>query len=204
MRFTPLVLSIILICSPLSIQAKMYKWVDEHGQVHFGDKIPQQYKLKKHEVMNERGLTVKRRHAIKTNEQIAEEKRLQEDSEKMAVLAEKQRKLDRVLLDAYDSERDLKIARDTRLDDVAAQIKLAQSNINLSNAKIQKMQKQVAQIKASNRQVPANLHNKIKMEQRQVTVRNRIIASNKKRGIEIKEKYNDYIKRYKAAKKVKK
>ncbi len=200
MRFTPLILMLILICSPLAAQAKMYKWVDENGQVHFGDKIPQQYKVKKHEVMNERGFTVKHSQAIKTSEQIAEEARLKEEREQMAIAAEKQRKLDKILLDAYDSESDLIAARDSRLDDVALQIELAESSITVSNKKIEKIEKQMARIEASNRKVPDNLLTKLERAKKQVAVRARIITNNKKKGVEIKEKFNDYIERYNAAK----
>ncbi len=31
---------LVVIVSSFSVQAKMYKWVDEDGQMHFGDKIP--------------------------------------------------------------------------------------------------------------------------------------------------------------------
>ena len=167
--------------------------------MHFGDKIPHKYLVKEHDVLDDRGMTAKHREAAKTPEQIAEEKRLEEEQQKAEREAEKRRRLDRVLLDAYDSENDLIRARDSRMDDVALQIQLANSNITASNKKIASLEKQVGQIKASNREVPANLYDNLNIEKREVAAQKRIIESNKKRSAEITEKYNGYIKRFRAA-----
>ena len=199
MRFTFIGLAVILIGSSFFVHAKMYKWVDDEGQMHFGDKIPQKYQTKEHDVLNERGMTAKHREAAKTPEQIAEDNRVKEERKKAAREAEKKRKLDQVLLDAYDSERDLIVARDSRLDDIALQIQLAESNISASNKKIVSLEKQVAQIKASNRKVPANLHDSLKNERQQVAAQVKVVESNKKRSAEVTAKYDDYIERFRAA-----
>jgi hypothetical protein len=199
MRFLLLIITSILLSSSFAVQSKMYKWVDDEGLMHFGDKIPQKYLVKEHDVLDDRGMTAKHREAAKTPEQIAEEKRLKEEQQKAEREAEKRRRLDRVLLDAYDSENDLIRARDSRMDDVALQIQLANSNITASNKKIASLEKQVGQIKASNREVPANLYDNLNIEKREVAAQKRIVESNKKRSAEITEKYNGYIKRFRAA-----
>lgn len=193
-------LSVILSISSFAAHAKMYKWVDDEGQMHFGDKIPLEYKKKAHDELNEMGVTARHSEAAKTPEQIAKEKRLVEDTQKASREVEKQKKLDRVLLDAYDSERDLIKARDSRLDDVALQIQLAESIITTSNKKIVSLEKQVSDIKASNRQVPGNLFNSLDNEKKYIVMQNKIIDKNRKRSEDIKKKYNGYIERFRAAK----
>jgi hypothetical protein len=200
MRFTYIVLAALLAGTSSAVHAKMYKWVDDEGQMHFGDKIPEKYLNKEHDVLTDRGLKEKHTKAAKTPEQIAEEKRLQRESQKLAREEEKQRNLDRVLLDAYDNEQALVKARDVRLDDVAVQIQLAESIISTSNKKIGALEVQVERIKASKREVPANLYGSINREKKRVVLQNRIIAKNKKRSAEVTEKYNGYIQRFKAAK----
>ncbi|SMF43390.1 protein of unknown function [Alteromonadaceae bacterium Bs31] len=32
------------LCSPLAVGGEIVKWVDEHGKVHFGDRVPEKYK----------------------------------------------------------------------------------------------------------------------------------------------------------------
>jgi hypothetical protein len=177
----------------------MYKWVDENGQMHFGDKIPQKYLVKEHEELNERGMKVKHKEAEKNAQEKAEEQHLEQERKKAALEAQKKEKMDRVLLDAYDSENDLIIARDSRLEAVASQIQLSEAIISESNKKIKSMEERVAEIKVSGRTVPDNLYVTLESEKQQVATQTRVMLTHKKRSDEISEKYNDYIKRFKEA-----
>lgn len=199
MRFTFFTLSVVLFSCAFSAQAKMYKWVDENGQMHFGDKIPQKYLVKEHEELNERGMKVKHKEAEKNAQEKAEEQHLEQERKKAALEAQKKEKMDRVLLDAYDSENDLIIARDSRLEAVASQIQLSEAIISESNKKIKSMEERVAEIKVSGRTVPDNLYVTLESEKQQVATQTRVMLTHKKRSDEISEKYNDYIKRFKEA-----
>jgi hypothetical protein len=199
MRYTLLTLSVLLLSSSFSVQAKMYKWVDENGQMHFGDKIPQKYLVKAHDELDENGNEVAHKEAEKTAQEKAEAKRLEEQRKQVRLEEEKKKKLDRVLLDAYDSEHDLIVARDSRLDAVNSQIQLSEAIIKQSNKKVESMEQQVAEIKASGRKVPANLNKSIEIEKQQIASQTRVMTSHKKRRDEISEKYNDYIVRYREA-----
>jgi hypothetical protein len=199
MRFTLFILSVVLFSCAFSAQAKMYKWVDENGQMHFGDKIPQKYLAKEHEELNERGMKVKHKEAEKNAQEKAEEQHLEQERKKAALEAQKKKKMDRVLLDAYDSENDLIIARDSRLEAVASQIQLSEAIISESNKKIKSMEERVAEIKVSGREVPDNLYVSLDNERQQVATQTRVMQTHKKRSDEISEKYNDYIKRFREA-----
>jgi hypothetical protein len=197
MRFILLTFSAVLMSVAFSVHAKLYKWVDEDGQVHFGDRIPTKYLVKEHDELNEQGVKVKHKEAAKTAEEKAEEKRLQEER-KIAELAEqKKRQRDRVLLDTYTTVRDLVVARDSRLDAVDSQIRLAETIILDANKKIESMEKQVTEIKATNREVPVDLYNRIDREKQQVTVQTKVMESHKKRRDEIALQFNGYIDRFK-------
>lgn len=196
MRFTLLTLSAALLCCTFSAQAKLYKWVDEDGQVHFGDRIPPKYLIKEHDVLNEQGIKVKHREAAKTAEEKAEEKRLEKERRKAELAEQRERQRDRVLLDTYTTERDLILARDSRLDAVDSQIRLADTIINDASTKIESMEKQVIEIRASNREVPLDLYNRIDREKQQVTVQTKVMEGHKKRRDEIAVQFNDYIERF--------
>lgn len=196
MRFALLTISAVILFNPLVAQSKMYKWVDEEGNMHFGDRIPPKYQVKEHDELNEHGVTVKRREAAKTAEQRAEEKRLEKERKKAEALAKKQRKRDRVLLDTYTTERDLIVARDSRLDAVDSQIRLAESIIKDSNAKIKSMEERVAKIKASNRDVPPGLFQRIDNEKQQVEVQSNVKGKNEERRDDIAAQFNGYIERF--------
>jgi hypothetical protein len=200
MRFSLFALSAVLMSCAFSAQAKMYKWVDENGQVHFGDKIPPKYLVKEHEELNEQGVTTKVRDAAKTPEEKAEEKRLERERKKAEIVEKRKKARDRVLLDTYTTERDLIVARDSRMDAVNSQIKLAETIISDSNKKIESMEKQVTEIKASNREVPIDLYNRIDREKQQVAVQTKVMENHIKRSEEISEQFNGYIERFKVLK----
>lgn len=200
MRFALLALPAVLITSSFCVQAKMYKWVDENGQMHFGDKIPTEYIAKEHDELNEQGVVIKHKDAAKTPKQKAEARRLESERKKAALVEKRKRQRDRVLLDTYTTERDLIVARDSRLDAVDSQIQLAVSIIKDSNNKIESMEKQVAQIKTSNREVPPALYNRIDNEKQQVSVQSKVMGNHKKRRDEISIQFNDYVERFKVLK----
>ena len=196
MRFALLTLSAVILFNPFVAQAKMYKWVDDEGNMHFGDRIPAKYQVKEHQELNERGITMKHKEAAKTPEQKEEEKRLEKERKRAEIVAKKQRKRDRVLLDTYTTERDLILARDSRLEAIDSQIHLAESIIKDSNAKIVSMEEQVTQIKASNRDVPPGLFQRIDNEKQQVEVQTEVMGKHKARRDEIAVQFNSYIERF--------
>ena len=199
MRFILWTLSAVLLSCSLSAQAVMYKWVDEDGQMHFGDKIPQKYQVKAHDELNENGMKTQHREAAKTPAEKTEERRLEEERKEAALEEKKERQLDRELLDTYTTERDLIIARDSRLDAVAIQMELSEIIISSSNKKIKAMEKQVAEIKVSNREVPIELYNRLDNEKQQVAVQTRIMKKHKKRSDDISKKFHGHIERYRVA-----
>jgi len=200
MRFLFFPLAIILASSFFSAQAKMYKWVDDEGQMHFSDKIPPKYLVKEHDELNEQGIQVEHKAAAKTAAEKAEEKRLKREQRKAELIEKKKQQRDRVLLDTYTTERDLIVARDSRLDAVDSQINLAQTIIRDSNKNIAAMEKQIIQIQASNRKVPLDLYDRLESEKHQVIVQTKVKANNKKRRDDIAKQFNGYIERFKVLK----
>lgn len=181
-------------------QAKMYKWVDENGQMHFGDKIPEKYLVKEHQELNEQGVVVKTTEAPKTKEELAEARREEAERKKIEAEKKKQAQRDRVLLDTYTTERDLTVARDSRMEAVDSQINLSKSIIEDSNKNIESLEKQITRIKASNREVPKDLYRRLEIEKKQVEVQNGNMKNHIKRREDISSQFNGYIVRFKELK----
>lgn len=197
MRFAKYALPFfLLIAGSFPVHAKMYKWVDENGQMHFGDKIPSKYLVKAHDELNEQGVVTRHKQAAKTPEQLAEEKRLENERIKAEAEEKRKKQRDRILLDTYTTERDLIMARDSRLDAVDSQIRLAISIIKDSNHKIKSMEEQVAQLKADGREAPPDLYKRIDNQQQQVTVQTRVMENHKKHREEIAVQFNEYVERF--------
>ena len=200
MRYALFSLSVVIFACSFSAHGKMFKWVDDEGQIHFGDRIPPQYMVKEHQELNESGVVTKRKDAARTPAEKAEDRRLEKKKKAAALVEKKKKQRDRVLLDTYTTERDLIVARDSRLEAVDSQIQLAETIIGDSNKSIDSLEKQVTQIKASNREVPADVYQRIDSEKQQVAVQSKVMASHKKRHEDIATQFNDYIERFKVLK----
>jgi hypothetical protein len=174
--------------------------VDEKGQIHFGDSIPTKYQRKAHYELNDSGIVIERRAAQKTVEERREERMLARERAMVIKRQKEKRQRDRVLLDTYTTERDLILARDARLDAVRAQIQLVESIVRDSNKKIASLEVRVAEIEASNREVPANLYRDIENHQQQIALYNVVKAGHEKRQNTVSMQFNNYIESFRALK----
>lgn len=100
----------------------LYRWVDDKGQVHFGDKLPPQDVKQGSERLNGRGTVTKVVPPQKSQEQLE-----QQDA---AIKAhEKQLAYDKYLLQSYGSVADLQATRDDRLNGIDARVRLVQKAV---------------------------------------------------------------------------
>jgi hypothetical protein len=111
---------------------KLYKWVDEQGMTHYGDRIPPEYATKEQHVLNSRGIEVEHLEAQKSAEQLAAEDQAKLDAEQRA-------KRDKNLLNTYVSVQEIEHLRDQRLTLVTDQIKVTGQFLDVLNGKLKKL-----------------------------------------------------------------
>ena len=112
-RVLPLLLALACVAGSASAQnaAKTgiaYRWVDEHGVVHYGDTVPPKYARDRRQILNSQGVEIGHVDAEKTPGQIAAEAKAEERR-----VAQKQH--DYFLLGTYTSVKDIESLRDERL-----------------------------------------------------------------------------------------
>lgn len=107
--------------------AKVYRWVDENGEVHYSETLPPNFEDKSHDELDERGIVRAENQSLvppPPPPKVEEEDELKElppDSSGMkrpkALLsdAEMQRQMDRFLLLRYDSEQEIEDAMEVEI-----------------------------------------------------------------------------------------
>ncbi|MBV8852342.1 MAG: DUF4124 domain-containing protein [Sinobacteraceae bacterium] len=110
-----------------------YRWVDEHGVVHYGDSVPAQYAQKEQAVLNSQGVEVKRLDAQKTPDELAADNRRQQEQ-----LRQKQH--DSFLMTTYTSVKDIEALRDLRLDQLRGQRVAAEQYVENLHARLYALQ----------------------------------------------------------------
>jgi len=185
-------------------QAALHKWVDEKGQVHYGDEIPPQYLNQKRDELNSQGMVVKSHNAAKTQEQLdkeQQEKNSADQAKRDQAMEDRKKALrDRVLLETYTTEHDITLLRDDRIMAIDSQIQIAQSNLKEADKKQTDVNARIGSIEKSGRPVPENLRKEADTvaKQRQ-TYQEFINAQNADRAATLK-KFDEDLQRFRELK----
>jgi chromosome segregation ATPase len=145
------VISLMLICASFnSMASELYKWVDEEGNVHFGDAIPPEQVKSKHSTLSESGKEIESMEKQKSAQELERERQLvkqKEEEEKRKAadqerIKKEQRAYDQVLLQTYASEQDLINMRDRQISTIEGTITLSESNVKKLEAQLEKITKE--------------------------------------------------------------
>lgn len=191
---------VVLMIASQSLQAGLNKWVDENGQVHYGDRVPAKYLKKERSILNDQGIVVKKYKARLTRADILKkQKERQEEAERkrQQAIADAEVALrDRVLLETFTTERDIIIARDARVDAVQSQISLTETNIKNYEEKLRKGKKRILAIEESNRNVPENMRKNVVAVSRQLETYYQYVEAKAIEKQKIIDRFDKDIKRF--------
>lgn len=194
-KICPTLIFVCLLFTPV-VDAKMYKWVDDEGQVHYTDKVPTKYLKKKREELNELGATVKSIERAMTEEEKAQRRQQEKERKEEEKVRREQERRDRILTDTYTTERDLVAARDARLEAIDSQINLAESIVKDSQRKLKITEETVAQWKAQGKQVPDTAYAKLERERLQLETQKGAAQKHRFKRQEIVDQFDGYIYRF--------
>jgi len=180
----------------VSAQAGLYRWVDENGAVHYGDKVPAKYLKQEHQELNEQGTTVKNHDRAMTSSEKAEKKKQEAKLKRMENEKRAQALRDRVLTDTYTTERDLTAAKDARLDAIDSQLQLSKDIIESSKVKVSKTEQMIETIKASGKMVPEATYAKLEREKLQLATQQGVQQGHLIKREEVIEQFDGYIDRF--------
>jgi hypothetical protein len=115
-------LSFLSLAASAAETERVYKWVDEDGQIHYGDSIPPEFSDLPKQVLNDHGVTVDHLEGRKTPEQLAAEAKARE----LALQKELQNRADQALLQTYLSVDEIVMHRDRRIELFQAQSRVTE------------------------------------------------------------------------------
>jgi hypothetical protein len=144
-RILPLFLALACVAGSASAQnaAKTgiaYRWVDEHGVVHYGDSVPPKYARDRRQILNSQGVEIGHVDAEKTPGQIAAQAKAEERR-----VAQQQH--DYFLLGTYTSVKDIESLRDERLSQIEVQQTAAQQYVQSLQSRLDSLQSRARQFK---------------------------------------------------------
>jgi hypothetical protein len=145
-------------------EARLYRWTDSEGNVHYGDRVPPEHVPQGRAVINNRGSTIERIQRAKTPEELEAERaqREAEEAEERAATAAAARRAehDRMLLLTYTSVAQIERARDERLRGLQARLRVTEARRESLQSELESARRQAANRERSGRQ-PGDSHKRI-------------------------------------------
>jgi len=180
--------------------ARLYKWVDDQGQVHFSDKIPPQDIKRQHTEIDNNGLETKTVAAEKTPEELATEQRQQAIKAEQDRQAQERAEQDRILLETYSTEKEIMAARDRKLATMEATNQLTMGSIDSLTIKLQAQMKNAADYERQGQAVPDTVLKEIDDIKQEIEHHRAMIKAQQQEEEQLKAKYQTYIDRYRELK----
>lgn len=179
-------LILLLAAAAIPAQAKMYKWVDAQGKVHYTDTLPPNAAAQGNAELSKTGNVVK-----KTESAEERRKRLAAEAEaaERKKLADEQARHDRALLATYTSEKEIDLARDRALEHHKLAINSAQSRLKqLEPARVELAEK-IRVLTKGGKPAPVHLKEQRAAMIAEIEETRRIVKVNEEALIAVRDRY---------------
>ena len=123
-------------------EAPVFRWVDDDGILHYGDRVPPEFAAIEHDILNDQGIEIAHVEGEKTAEEKAEAARRAELLAEQLKVRDANLLRDKVLLSTYLSVDEIEALRDRRMELVAGQIHVTQLYLDNLRAKLIKLEKE--------------------------------------------------------------
>lgn len=201
-RALALLLALACLAGPASAWAQgnaskgdvVYRWVDEHGVVHYGDSVPPKYARDKRELLNSQGVVIGHVDAEKTPAQRAAAARARAKR-----LAQKQR--DYFLLSTYASVKDIQSLRDERLSQLQAQQTAAQQYVQSLQSRLVSLESRAQQYKPYSslpgaQRMPDELAQELVQTSSEVRLQDQAIQARTEQEAQVRAQFQSDIERF--------
>ncbi|MGR8930867.1 MAG: DUF4124 domain-containing protein [Gammaproteobacteria bacterium] len=147
---------------------KLYRWVDEQGNVTFSDQIPPDQVQHKRDTLNEKAEVLQSLEKAETPEELAQQRRLELLRKEQEKIIAKQQAVDRVLLATYRSLDDMERALENKLALLDSKKRVIEGNRQRYEQQLFQQQQQAANMERNAQRVPEKLLTDIASTQKQI------------------------------------
>ncbi len=171
-----------------------YRWTDEQGVVHYGDRIPPQYAQKERSVLNSQGVEVRKLDAQRTAEQLAAQERVEQGAVRL-------KQHDAFLMNTYTSVKDIEALRDLRLDQMRGQRVAAEQYSESLHSRLSALQSRARMFKpysprADAHRMPDELAEDLVHTLNELRTQSNLLTTKNEEETALKEQFQADIERY--------
>jgi len=191
-----LITGVLLALASGAAAQKLYKWVDEDGNVHYSDQVPPDQVDKAREELNEQGVVVDRTARAPTAEELAEQARLASEADAERRRLERLHREDQKLLMMYPSVEDIIRIKEEQVDAINRSITAAEAYKEGQAKSLADLLERAGQMESNGKAVSEALTSQIKSLQSQIAEQEHFIAGRIEERERIVVEYGDLIERY--------
>jgi hypothetical protein len=192
-----LALTIALTVAPGLVWGQdVYRWVDEEGEVHYGNMVPPEYRSYGWERIGPNGVVLERVERALTPE---EREVLRQEAIRQAELEAQQRSQetkDRLLLQSYRSEQDLLDTMELQVAALDSQRATIQTSLDLANQRFENLVRRAAQIVREGGNASAELIENIESARQEISDLRKNMSDLSEQEREIRERFLADLERF--------
>lgn len=152
---------LMLLCASEVLAQSYYRWVDDSGEVHYGQSVPPEFADYGYQRLGPDGSVRERVEPALSPEQIVERRRQRAEENREAAAQRNRETRDRMLLASYSDEADLRQALALRLAGLNSQRSSTVMAVSLIENRFETLAGRAARLSADGRPVPETLQQSI-------------------------------------------
>lgn len=197
MSVIPFLLLLFLSVNVSSVDAKrIYRWVDDKGNVRFSDTVPPKHAKHRRESLNQNARVVEVIEKQKTKTQRALDKRLARLRKRQEEIIRKQKIRDKVLLSTFRSTDDMELALAGKMLTLDGQRTVMQGSLDRLEKQRKQQQRMAAQHERDGRKAPNDLVEEISSSRKQINNMSGEVAKQLEKKKRVRKKLEKDIARY--------
>lgn len=193
----PVVACLILFGAQVVSAEKLYKWVDDKGNIYFSDKVPPTHSQYRRELLNKQATVVGVTDREKTKSERALDKLLIALKAAQEKVIAQQTFHDKALRITYTKLEDLENTLKSKLQEMETEQKLVISNLKRLDNQLEVLNRQAATHERNGEKIPGSLLDQIKATEKESQETYVKISQNIEKKNKVIENFNADIARYK-------
>ena len=175
-------------------------YMNKDGVRECGNVVPPEHAQQDIELKGKTGLTLQHRERAKTREELAAEAAAKAEKEAAERKAREKAAADQILLQTYGSEEDITTARDSQLSSLQSQIRISEGRIQKLDRQLDQMIAEAAEDQKQGKPVPDNLAAGIDSMRQELANQRRFIEERKAEVEAINTKAEEDLGRFRSLK----
>lgn len=176
--------------------AKLYKWVDDQGNIHYSDNVPPKDVNRKRELINDSGVRSLIADEAKTKEELLNERQQAALRKKEEENRRRAEEYQRNLVANYRDEADLIATRDRNIESIQVSINFVEANRDSLRLDLDALIKEAAAFERSGKTTPKLLKAQIAETRGKIDEADAFIKEKEAEQEDVRDKFNQDLELY--------